>query len=145
VRVPPRARRDPPGRRPPEATVTELIPRVTDVLLDQDLEGAEYVIRGDDEIDARAIELEERAATTPRLAGARGSDLRQVVVGAQADRRDRAVGRSVRNICKAARRIYGHPLDPKLRGVIQKMGPGAAPVQGGHRGVRRGDGRGPRH
>ena len=26
------------------------------------------------------------------------------------------------NICKAARRIYGHQLDPHLRGVIQKMG-----------------------
>ncbi len=25
------------------------------------------------------------------------------------------------NICKAARRIYGHDLDPKLRGLIQKM------------------------
>ena len=26
------------------------------------------------------------------------------------------------NICKAARRIYGHELDPKLRGIIGKMG-----------------------
>ena len=26
------------------------------------------------------------------------------------------------NICKAARRIYGHELDPNLRGLIQKMG-----------------------
>ena len=25
------------------------------------------------------------------------------------------------NICKAARRIYGHELDPRLRGLIQKM------------------------
>jgi phosphate transport system protein len=25
------------------------------------------------------------------------------------------------NVCKAARRIYGHDLDPKLRGLIQKM------------------------
>jgi len=26
------------------------------------------------------------------------------------------------NICKAARRIYGHQLDPRLRGIIQRMG-----------------------
>jgi phosphate transport system protein len=26
------------------------------------------------------------------------------------------------NICKAARRIYGHELDPKLRGIISRMG-----------------------
>jgi phosphate transport system protein len=25
------------------------------------------------------------------------------------------------NICKAARRIYGHPLDPKLRGMLRRM------------------------
>ena len=25
------------------------------------------------------------------------------------------------NICKAARRVYGHSLDPKLRGIIQRM------------------------
>ena len=26
------------------------------------------------------------------------------------------------NICKAARRIYGHQLDPSLRGIISRMG-----------------------
>ena len=35
------------------AYVVELIPRVTDILLQQDLEGAEYVLRNDAEIDAR--------------------------------------------------------------------------------------------
>jgi phosphate transport system protein len=28
----------------------------------------------------------------------------------------------IANICKAARRIYGHDLDPKLRGIISRMG-----------------------
>ena len=50
------------------------------------------------------------------------SDLRQVVAAlriiAEVERSaDLAV-----NICKAARRIYGHQLDPRLRGIIQKMG-----------------------
>ena len=49
-------------------------------------------------------------------------DLRQVVAAlriiAEVERSaDLAV-----NICKAARRIYGHTLDPRLRGLIQKMG-----------------------
>jgi phosphate transport system protein len=26
------------------------------------------------------------------------------------------------NLCKAARRIYGHELDPRLRGLIQQLG-----------------------
>ena len=49
------------------ATVVELIPRVTEILLSQDLESAEYVLRGDAEIDARAYEVEERALTLMAL------------------------------------------------------------------------------
>ena len=45
------------------ATVTELIPRATDILLDGDLEGAAYLIAGDDEIDARSRALEEQCFT----------------------------------------------------------------------------------
>jgi phosphate transport system protein len=54
------------------ALVAETIPRATSVLLDGDLEGAEYIIRGDDEIDARCVELEEALPAHPRAAGAGG-------------------------------------------------------------------------
>ncbi len=104
------------------ASVTELIPRVTDVLLDQDLEGAEYAISGDDEIDARSIELEERCYQLLALQAPVASELREII---SAIKMIAEVERSADlcvNICKAARRIYGRPLDPKLRGVIQKMG-----------------------
>lgn len=103
------------------ATVVELIPRVTDVLLQQDLESAEYVLLGDAEIDARATSIEERALTALALQGPMGSDLRQL---ASALKLSPEIERSADlccNICKAARRVYGHPLDPKLRGGIQKM------------------------
>jgi phosphate transport system protein len=104
------------------ASVTELIPRATDVLLDQDLEGAEYVIMGDDEIDARAIELEERCYSLLALQAPVARDLRQIVSALKLTGEiERSADLAV-NICKAARRIHGHPLDPKLRGVIQKMG-----------------------
>ena len=43
------------------AYVVELIPRVTDILLQQDLEGAEYVLRNDTDIDVRSTTVEERA------------------------------------------------------------------------------------
>ena len=42
------------------ARVSETIPRATQVLLDGDLEGAEYLINADDEIDKRSLELEEQ-------------------------------------------------------------------------------------
>ncbi len=103
------------------ATVVELIPRVTDILLEQDLEGAEYVLRGDPEIDLRATEIEERALTLLALQAPVARDLRHVAsVLKLAPEIERSADLCC-NICKAARRIYGHDLDPKLRGLIQKM------------------------
>jgi phosphate transport system protein len=104
------------------AGVTELVPRATDVLLSMDLEAAEYMILGDDEYDARAIELEEKCFTVIALQAPVATDLRAVVSAIKiiADV-ERSADLCV-NICKAARRIYGHELDPHLRGVIQKMG-----------------------
>ena len=104
------------------AGVTELVPRATEILLAMDLEGAEYMILGDDEYDARALDLEERCFTVIALQAPVAGDLRAVVSAIKiiADV-ERSADLCV-NICKAARRIYGHELDPHLRGVIQKMG-----------------------
>jgi phosphate transport system protein len=104
------------------AAVTELVPRVTDVLLDQDLENAEYVILGDDEIDAQSVELEERCYSILAKEAPVASDLRQVVSALKLIAEVERSADLCVNICKAARRIYGHPLDPKLRGIIQQMG-----------------------
>ncbi|CAN5798828.1 MAG: phosphate signaling complex protein PhoU [Ilumatobacteraceae bacterium] len=104
------------------AGVTESIPRATEILLGQDLEGAEYVIRADDEVDARSVELEERCYRVLALQSPVARDLRQVVAALRIIAEiERSADLSV-NICKAARRIYGHRLDPRLRGIIQKMG-----------------------
>jgi phosphate transport system protein len=101
------------------AQVTEDIPRATEILLGQDLEGAEYMILADDEVDAKCISLEERCYRVLALQSPVASDLREIVAAlriiAEVERSaDLAV-----NICKAARRIYGHRLDPRLRGIIQ--------------------------
>ncbi len=104
------------------ATVTELIPRATGVLLDGDLEGAEYIIRGDDEIDARALDLEETCYRILALQAPVATDLRQVVALVKMIAEVERSADLVCNICKAARRIYGHDLDPKLRGIISRMG-----------------------
>ena len=104
------------------ASVTEAIPRATAVLLDGDLEGAEYLIRSDDEIDARSLDLEELCLRILALQAPVASDLRQVVALMKMNADIERSGDLVRNICKAARRIYGHDLDPKSRGVIARMG-----------------------
>ena len=104
------------------AGVTELIPRATEVLLSMDLEAAEYLILGDDEYDQRSIDLEERCFRVIALQSPVATDLRAVVSAIKiiADV-ERSADLCV-NICKAARRIYGHELDPNLRNIIQKIG-----------------------
>jgi phosphate transport system protein len=89
--------------------------------LQQDLEGAEYVLRNDSEIDVRATHTEERAIALLALQAPMASDLRHIAsVLKLAPEIERSADLCC-NICKAARRIYGHDLDPKLRGLIQKM------------------------
>lgn len=104
------------------ALVAELIPRATAVLLDGDLEGAEYIIRGDEEIGARCVDLEEQCIRILALQSPVATELRQVVALLKMIAEVERSGDLVRNICKAARRIYGHDLDPKLRGIINRMG-----------------------
>lgn len=104
------------------AGVTELVPRATEILLEMDLEAAEYMILGDEHYDSRSVELEEKCFTVIALQAPVARDLRAIVSAIKiiADV-ERSADLCV-NICKAARRIYGHALDPQLRGVIQKMG-----------------------
>jgi phosphate transport system protein len=103
------------------SSVIEAIPRATNILLEGDLEGAEYMISADDEIDARSLDLEEEIYRVMALQAPVAMELRTLVssvkIIAEVERSaDLAV-----NICKAARRLYGHGLDPRLRGLIAKM------------------------
>jgi phosphate transport system protein len=104
------------------ASVIEAIPRATAVLLDQDLEGADYMIAADDEIDARSMDLEERCYEILARQAPVAGDLRSVVVALKIiGEIERSADLAV-NICKATRRIYGAELHPRLRGLISKMG-----------------------
>jgi len=103
------------------ASVTEAIPRATQVLLDGDLEGADYMIRADAELDGRALALEERCYQVLALQAPVASDLRQVIAAVKMIGEIERSGDLAVNICKAARRIYGYEIDPRLRGTISRM------------------------
>jgi phosphate transport system protein len=103
------------------ASVTESIPRATQVLLDGDLEGADYMLLADNDLDARSLELEERCYQVLALQAPVASDLRQVIAAVKMIGEIERSGDLAVNICKAARRIYGHDLDPRLRGTISRM------------------------
>jgi len=104
------------------ASVIEAIPRATQVLLDNDLEGADYLLLADQDIDARALELEERCYQVLALQAPVASDLRSVMAAVKMISEIERSGDLCVNICKAARRIYGAELDPRLRGLITRMG-----------------------
>jgi len=103
------------------ASVTEAIPRATHVLLDGDLEGADYMLLADQEVDQRSLELEERCYQILALQAPVATDLRQVIAAVKMIGEIERSGDLAVNICKAARRIYGHDIDPRLRGTITRM------------------------
>ncbi|MFM1752072.1 MAG: phosphate transport system regulatory protein [Actinomycetota bacterium] len=97
------------------------VPRATQILLDQDLEGAEYQILSDDEMDARTIELEERCISFMALHAPVASELRHAVAIMKMAADIERSSDLVKNICKVARRIHGFPLDSSLRKLIVAM------------------------
>jgi phosphate transport system protein len=103
------------------ASVVELIPRGTEVLLSGDLAGADALINSDDELDAKSVELEEHCLQLLALQSPMAGDLRTVVATIRMISDIERSGDLVVNICKAARRLYGVELDPRLRGLIARM------------------------
>jgi phosphate transport system protein len=102
-------------------SIIAAIPRATAVLLTGDLEAADYLIQADDEIDARSIQVEEKCFQELALQSPVAGDLRELVSMIKiAGELERSADLAV-NICKAARRIYGHKIDPELSDLIAKM------------------------
>jgi phosphate transport system protein len=102
-------------------SVIELIPRATRVLLDNDLEGADYLIRGDDDIDRRSLSIEEQCYRLLALQQPMAGDLRMITASLRINGEIERSADLLVNICKGARRILGHAIDPKVRAVITRM------------------------
>lgn len=103
------------------SSVVELIPRVTKILLQQDLQGAEQVLFEDDSFDSLSLDVEERALRLLALQAPVAGDLRQLAAALKLAPEIERSADLCCNICKAARRTYPNQLDPKLRGLIQKL------------------------
>jgi phosphate transport system protein len=104
------------------ATVTEDILRATELLLAQDLDQAERMIAADDELDATCVAVGQRCYRLLALQAPVASDLREIVAAmrivAEVERSsDLAV-----NVCKAARRLQGRSLPPRIRDLVRRMG-----------------------
>jgi phosphate transport system protein len=103
------------------ALVMEVLPRGTEALLTGDLIGADEIIRGDDVIDLRSVDIEDRCFHLLALQQPMAGDLRAIITAIKLVGEIERSGDLVVNICKAARRMYGHSFDPKIRGLITRM------------------------
>lgn len=104
------------------AMVTEIIPRGTEALLANDLHEAQHLVDGDDALDAISLEVEERCYQLLALQQPMAGDLRAIVTALRLTSEIERSGDLVVNIMKGARRIYGVEYDPRVRGLIQRMG-----------------------
>ncbi len=103
------------------ARVTETIMRGTQALLDLDLEAAQALIEGDDEIDALTLDIEDRCFTILARQQPMASDMRAVVTAIRLTSEIERSGDLMVNVAKAARRLYGTEVPPALRGLLQAM------------------------
>jgi phosphate transport system protein len=103
------------------ALVSEFIPRGTEVLLANDMQGALDLIEADDELDALTLRIEENCYHVLALQQPMASDLRAIVTAVWLTGELERSGDLMVNVAKGARRIYGADLDPRLRGLIERM------------------------
>ena len=100
---------------------TEAILRSTQALLDGDLSEAQNVIDGDDVLDDMALAIEERCKRLLTLQQPMAVDLRRILSSLWITIELERNGDLACNICKGTRRLFGHELTPKLRGLITEM------------------------
>jgi phosphate transport system protein len=104
------------------ALTTEAIAAGTQAFLDADLTAAERVIENDDDVDDLTHSIEDSCYQLLARQQPMATDLRTVVsVLRIVHELERSADLMV-NVAKTTRRLYPHPLDPKLRGIIQRMG-----------------------
>lgn len=103
------------------AMVCETIPRGTEVLLAGDLTGAQALIDGDDEMDLLTVEIEDACYSIMVRQAPMAGELRHLItVSKMVQELERSADLMV-NIAKAARRMYGSPMSPRIRGLVASM------------------------
>jgi phosphate transport system protein len=104
------------------ALTTEAIAGGTAALLDGDLAAAEQVIENDDEIDDLTHSIEDRTFLLLARQQPIATDLRFLVTVMRVGHELERSADLMVNVAKTTRRLYPHQLDPKLRGIIDRMG-----------------------
>jgi phosphate transport system protein len=104
------------------ALTTEAIGAGTQAFLDADLAAAEQVIENDDDIDDLTHSIEDSCYQLLARQQPMATDLRTVIAVLRIVHELERSADLMVNVAKTTRRLYPHSLDPKLRGIIQRMG-----------------------
>jgi phosphate transport system protein len=108
------------------ALVTEAIGAGTQALLGGDLVTAEKVVTDDAEIDKLAYSIEDQCFLLLARQQPMASDLRVVLAVLRIAHELERSGDLMKSVVKSIRQLYPHSIDPKLRGIITRMGEQAA-------------------
>ena len=103
------------------AMASEAIQAGSGALLEFDLTSAERVITDDAFMDALAYDMEERVYLLLARQQPMAVDLRTLVTIVRVVHELERIGDLMGNVAKAARRLYPRQLDPRLRGLIDRM------------------------
>jgi len=108
------------------AMLGEFIPRGTEALVTNDMHAAQQLIESDDEVDALTLRIEEQCYHVLALQQPMATDLRSIVTALWLTAEIERSADLMVNVAKGARRIYGAALDPRVRGLIERMADEAA-------------------
>jgi phosphate transport system protein len=108
------------------AMAIEEIAAGTRALLDADLAAAERVVASDKDMDVLTHAIEEQAYVVLARQSPLASELRTVIAILRVIHEIERCGDLIVNVAKATRRLYPHALDPKVRGLLERMGSQAA-------------------
>lgn len=103
------------------ALVCEAVPRGTAALLDCDTQLAAQMAADDADIDRLALAVEDRCYQQLALQQPMASDLRALVTAIRLVSELERSGDLMVNVAKRARRIAPFPIDPRTRGLLQRM------------------------
>jgi phosphate transport system protein len=100
---------------------SEAIEAATGALLDGDLSAVEEVVAHDRDLDDLTHSIEDRTYLLLARQQPMAVDLRTLVTVLRVIHELERVGDLMVNVAKAARRLYPHALEPKVRGIIDRM------------------------
>lgn len=103
------------------ALAGEAIQAGTAAFLAEDLPATEKVIDDDHRLDELTHDIEKRTYLLLARQQPMAVDLRMLVTVLRGVHELERIGDYMVNVAKAARRLYPHPLDPRYRGLIDRM------------------------